>query len=558
MRTKLIALLAFAGLFITALATGAANGLPGADMAAMGVLAMEPLPDRAVVGQTEANPGGGVAGEGGWGEALPITNNRLWNMTYFANGHKVVYGTNGVGHMVWTDYGGYGAIFYKRYYPKTGWTGDLKLSDNGSEPSIALDANGKDIHVVWGGYKPKGNANFHILYRKCVPGKSGTGGWRGSGPTDLCDNTPGHSYSYHAVASGPNGQVVVVWRASWLSGADAVQTYEFREYASGRWQTQEQIEDPIPSYRGRTSISTDGAGNVFVAYDGSMSLEPNARIDVYVNSRVGGIWQEWENVTLSVEYPDKFILPHLDVDPTGRPHIVCESQSIGVLETDPSVATTYYHIYHTYRGAGGWIVPEMISAPEPEAFYDRSPSMFFDASGTAHVIWVQTGPDYGIEYSFRNPSTGVWSTPSWVTSNNSYEYFSPHITVGPGGALYGVWTCRDAAAEFPYQIWGSSSSGSFGGQDAGTTATPRGLTLDVSPNPASRGMVVSYTLPVAGNASLKLYDVSGALAKTVACGYVLLPGRQAVSLSRQGLARGAYILKLESGASSVTRKLVIH
>jgi hypothetical protein len=69
-------------------------------------------------------------------------------------------------------------------------------------------------------------------------------------------------------------------------------------------------------------------------------------------------------------------------------------------------------------------------------------------------------------------------------------------------------------------------------------------------------MVVNYSLPVAGNVSLRLYDVSGALAKTVACGYVL-PGSHAVSLSRQGLARGAYILKLQSGPSSVTRKLVI-
>jgi hypothetical protein len=69
-------------------------------------------------------------------------------------------------------------------------------------------------------------------------------------------------------------------------------------------------------------------------------------------------------------------------------------------------------------------------------------------------------------------------------------------------------------------------------------------------------MVVNYSLPAAGNVSLKLYDVSGALVKTVTCGYVL-PGSHAVNLSGEGLARGAYILKLQSGASSVTRKLVI-
>jgi hypothetical protein len=91
---------------------------------------------------------------------------------------------------------------------------------------------------------------------------------------------------------------------------------------------------------------------------------------------------------------------------------------------------------------------------------------------------------------------------------------------------------------------------------AGMTVTPRGFALDITPNPVSRRMVVNYSLPAAGNVSLKLYDVRGALARTVACGSVL-PGNHAVSMDRQGLVRGAYILKLESGASSLTRKLVI-
>jgi hypothetical protein len=85
---------------------------------------------------------------------------------------------------------------------------------------------------------------------------------------------------------------------------------------------------------------------------------------------------------------------------------------------------------------------------------------------------------------------------------------------------------------------------------------PRGFALDVSPNPVSRRMVVNYSLPAAGNVSLKFYDVRGALAKMVSCGNVL-PGSHAVSLDRQGLTRGAYILKLESGSGSLTRKFVI-
>jgi hypothetical protein len=61
MRMKLITLLAFAGLFMTALAA--------------------------------------------WGPEVGITNNRLENVTY-SGGHNVVYGSDGVGHVVWYDNGG--------------------------------------------------------------------------------------------------------------------------------------------------------------------------------------------------------------------------------------------------------------------------------------------------------------------------------------------------------------------------------------------------------------------------------------------------------------------
>lgn len=70
------------------------------------------------------------------------------------------------------------------------------------------------------------------------------------------------------------------------------------------------------------------------------------------------------------------------------------------------------------------------------------------------------------------------------------------------------------------------------------------------------GTAIRYSVPTATALSLKLYDITGALAKTVSNGRVK-PGRYTVGLSAQGLARGVYILKLKSGASSLTRKLVI-
>jgi len=488
-----------------------------------------------------------------WGPAAGITNNRLENVTYSSNAHKVVYGQDGVGHLVWFDNGGgvgASAVYYKRYYPKTGWTSELKLNNNGAYPAIALDANGRDIHVVWSGYKKVGSTNFHILYQKCVPGKSSTGGWVGN-PTDLCDNITGHSHAYPAAACGPNGQVVVTWMESWGTGAELMRTYCFREFMNGAWQPQQQIEEPIPSYRWNPSIATFGSGSVFVAYYGSTSLEPRDEFHVYVNERLGTTWQGWQNVTSSVGYPDSFITPHIEVDPaTGNPHVVCHSYSISVSGSD---TTRYYHIYHAFRSGGTWSIPEMIS--DGEAIADASPSMDFGADGTAHAIWKQAVPDRAVEYSFRDPTTGVWVVPTSVTSSDDLSFYSPSLTVGPGGVLYGVWTRYDASAKYAYQIWGSNTGSSSGGQ-AGPSAMANGVALDVSPNPVTRGMLVSYGLPAAGNVSLRLYDVSGVLVKTVDCGQQS-SGNHTVSVSRQGLARGAYVLKLDTGVGSVTRKVVV-
>jgi hypothetical protein len=272
-----------------------------------------------------------------------------------------------------------------------------------------------------------------------------------------------------------------------------------------------------------------------------------------VNRRIDGVWQEWENVTSSLGYPDSFIIPHVDVDPvTGYPHVVCHSYAI--VPYDPTHNLYVYHVYHTYRGADGWTVPAMVS--DPSLIFDLAPSMIFAANGTAHVIWQMPR---GIAYSSRNPGTGVWSTPTEIVHNGSVSYRGASLTMGPGGTLYGVWTHYDMSqgAQWPYQVWGSSSPGSFfAGQSAGAVEPSHGLALDVSPNPTSRGMKVSYALPAAANVSLRLYDVGGKLVKTVDCGYVQ-PGNNVVSLSGLDLARGAYILKLESGATSVTRKLVI-
>jgi hypothetical protein len=67
---------------------------------------------------------------------------------------------------------------------------------------------------------------------------------------------------------------------------------------------------------------------------------------------------------------------------------------------------------------------------------------------------------------------------------------------------------------------------------------------------------VSYAIPRAGTVSLKLYEVTGRCAAVLHDGWCE-PGRYTADVAAGSLARGVYILKLESEAGSQTRKLVI-
>jgi hypothetical protein len=80
------------------------------------------------------------------------------------------------------------------------------------------------------------------------------------------------------------------------------------------------------------------------------------------------------------------------------------------------------------------------------------------------------------------------------------------------------------------------------------------LGLDATPNPFTSATSIRYTLPRAGNASLKLYDVTGQLVTTFASGY---HNAGNYTTSTPTLARGIYVLKLTTETTSATRKLIV-
>jgi N-acetylneuraminic acid mutarotase len=106
-----------------------------------------------------------------------------------------------------------------------------------------------------------------------------------------------------------------------------------------------------------------------------------------------------------------------------------------------------------------------------------------------------------------------------------------------------------ASCERGYADWGGS-----GVESPEPVTRQGGLSLAVSPNPARGGTSVAFSLPVSGEASLKVYDAQGRLVRTLVSG-TREAGTYRASLG--GLSAGVYFLNLQAGNFTATRKLVV-
>lgn len=84
------------------------------------------------------------------------------------------------------------------------------------------------------------------------------------------------------------------------------------------------------------------------------------------------------------------------------------------------------------------------------------------------------------------------------------------------------------------------------------------LALKISPNPVRNRATISYSLPLPGRVSLKLYDVTGKLVSTLAYGN-RPAGPYSIGLSAVGgkLSAGLYLLRLDTQTRTSTAKLII-
>jgi hypothetical protein len=220
-----------------------------------------------------------------------------------------------------------------------------------------------------------------------------------------------------------------------------------------------------------------------------------------------------------------------------------------------------YHEFYKYDVENGVWLPALTAMPVPGSAgnkktrdggcgaYDNGRVYAFKGGNTSEFWQYTTARDSWAELE-AIPSTA----PGYLQKK---KVKAGADIVAAGTVLYA--TKGNKSLEFwryglPLAM-GSEPAGRSGAM-SGIARLPGRLALNIAPNPIRNRAVIAYSVPMAGPVSLKLYDVSGSLVKTLAGGHAGA-GSHTARLDAAGLPRGVYLLGLESGESRVTKKLIL-
>jgi hypothetical protein len=204
-------------------------------------------------------------------------------------------------------------------------------------------------------------------------------------------------------------------------------------------------------------------------------------------------------------------------------------------------------------GTPAWSVEPTVG---PQNWFDESPAgatAVYDAARNRGILFAG---------DFRFPN-GTWEL-AFSKSGATWKELSPDGAIPAGryrsGSAYDPF--RDRMLVFGGRYFNSAFSDLVSLQWQGAPAPePSPLSLAPPwPNPSSGGVAISFTMPVAGHASVRLYDVHGRLVRELLNGTVpagpheLLWDRRTTAGERT--RSGVYFVEFQAGGERGTRKIV--
>ena len=254
-------------------------------------------------------------------------------------------------------------------------------------------------------------------------------------------------------------------------------------------------------------------------------------------------------------------------------HRFIDVSSGGALGLSPSVAPFASDFYVASRGKGAKrystagalygsaptaAVPTTVGAAKSFADYGAQPARKFlalfdykQASGHGGYLRVAevTGGHAGATAAAQSPWLGGLSNPNGTgdvaVKANSDGTFD----------LFVLSTNNGLAA---YRMGGSSLVPDAPAPAAALQADgrPAALQLQASPNPFSGAALLAYALPEATDVTLRVYDLLGREVATLAEG-AQESGPHEATFRADGLAGGVYVVRLQAGARTATRRVTL-
>ncbi len=234
-------------------------------------------------------------------------------------------------------------------------------------------------------------------------------------------------------------------------------------------------------------------------------------------------------------------------------------------------SSTAYKPVHFFAKSAGWNVGMLSTGMHP---------IVVGASCGIGTHYMAIDPTYGDHFATEvltgsatrgspfliGPSRGTWAE----GNRQMIENLNEHMSVAPALDLGTAFMLAqdDVAGGSPfeavqtalsYQLLGDPLAplpGAIPTAVADLPSAHRTIILRSYPNPFNPEAVIEYTLPDRAHVSLRVYDVAGRLVTT------LVDDVRAVGLHRvmwrpRGTASGVYFCRLQVGAFSLSRKLVL-
>jgi hypothetical protein len=409
-------------------------------------------------------------------------------------------------------------------------------------PNIVSDGSNGAI-ITWEDYNIY--SGLSDIYAQRING-NGVAQWTANGVViSATDNT---KQSPTIIMDGSGGAII-----SWRDGRTiAPGFYTQRINASGatQWTADGVAVTTAASPVNNASITSDGNGGAIFAWQDSRS-----GLDIYAQYINGSGAFQWaiNGVAISTAANNQ-----------QTQDIVSDGSGGAIITWSDSRSASSSDVYAQRINSGGvvqWTADGVVISATTS--HQDSPTLISDAIGGAIITWRDNRTGLYDVYAQRINSSGVvqWTTNGVAISTaTGLQEFPIIVSDGNGGAIFTWRDSRNGVSNydvFAQQVGANGVLGNIATGIKNLSESIQGINLVQNyPNPFQQSTKIRYETGSRRILILKVYDLLGNEIKTLV-NEEKPAGTYDVDFDGASIASGTYIIKLQSGLLSETRKMIL-